>query len=125
MNTTQTMEGDLMKRISIGIACLGLAALSVGCGKCSPQQESVAPTAATDYDGAAYDRTAQDQPTPRPRIDQGERAIELQAQRVDRNVHAVAAGAESAVERVQEKADDVSQAVDAVDRALDLRLPRR
>jgi hypothetical protein len=118
------MEGDLMKRISIGIACVGMAALSVGCGKCSPQQETRAPHAATDHDRDVYGRTAQDQPTRGP-SDQGERTIELQAQRANRDIHEVTAAAESDVERVKDKAEDVSEAVDAVERAVERPFPIR
>jgi len=123
------MEGDLMKRISIGIACVGMVALSGGCGKFSPQQETSAPHAATDHDRAVHDRTAQDQPTHGPSIDQGARTVELQAQRANRDIHDVTAKAESAVERVTDKAEDVSEAVDAVnnavERAIELRSPKR
>jgi hypothetical protein len=113
------MEGDLMKRISIGIACVGMAAISVGCGKSSPQQETSAPRVATDHDRAGHDWTAQDQPAQEPSIDQGERTIELQAQRANRAIDDVTAKADSTVERATNQAEDVSEAVDAVERAIE------
>ncbi len=155
INRTQTREGDLMKRISIGIAFAGVAALSVGCGKFSPQQESPAPRAATVRDRAVHDHSAQDRPTHGPTIDQEERTIELQAQRAKRDIDDVTAEAESALERVKDKvatkaaqrarelseasaelaeqakdkAEDVPEAVDAVDdaveRAIERRFPKR
>ena len=93
------MEGDLMKKISIAIACVGMAAISVGCGKSSHQQETSAPRVATDYDRSGYDRTAQDQPAQEPSIAQGERTVELQAQRATQAIDDVTAKADSTVER--------------------------
>ena len=119
------MEGDLMKRISIGIACVGMAAISVGCGRFSPQQETPAPRVATDHDRAGHDWTAQDQPAQEPSIDQAERTIELQAQRANRAIGDVTAEADSAVERTTYQAEDVSEAVNAVERAIESPLPRR
>ncbi len=112
------MEGDLMKKISIGIACVGMAAISVGCGKSSPRQETSAPRVATDYDRAGHDRTAQDQPAQEACIDQGERSIELQAQQANRAIDDVTAKADSTVTRAVNQAEDVSEAVDAVEQAI-------
>ena len=108
------MEGDLMKRISIGIVCVGMAAVSVGCGKSSPQQETRVPQAATDRDRDVYDRTAQNRSTRGP-SDPGVQAVELQA---NRDIHEVTAAAQSDVERVKDQAEDVSEAVNAVKQAV-------
>ncbi len=112
------MEGDLMKRISIGIACVVMAAISVGCGKSSPQQETSAPRVASDDDRAGHNRAAQDQPAQELNIDQGERTIELQAQQANRAIDDVTAKADSTVARAVNQAEDVSEAVDAVEQAI-------
>ena len=111
------MEGDLMKRISIGIVCVGMAAVSVGCGKSSPQQETRVPQAATARDRDVYDRTAQNRSTRGP-SDPGVQAVELQAQQANRDIHEVTAAAQSDVERVKDQAEDVSEAVNAVKQAV-------